>query len=48
VLKNLLKRGMQANAQDDQGNTLLHKLFSYFSQYYTTYYHTLDILMKTE
>lgn len=47
MLKSLLKRGMEVNAQDDKGNTLLHRLFSSFSQYYTTYYQTLDLLLAS-
>jgi deoxyadenosine/deoxycytidine kinase len=47
VLKNLLKRGMEIDAQDERGNTLLHKLFSYYSQYYTTYYQSLDLIMNS-
>jgi len=39
---------MELNAQDEKGNTLLHKLFSHYSQYYTTYYQSLDLLMKSE
>ena len=38
---------MEVNAQDEKGNTLLHRLFASFSQYYTSYYQTLDLLLAS-